>query len=61
MKSLAQAVIETAAIGTRSSRNHFFKEVDIWTARLCRRGLIDIRTRQEMRKQIAGAYTAIQP
>ncbi|MBB6287691.1 MULTISPECIES: hypothetical protein [unclassified Pseudomonas] len=58
MKYFADAVIAIAPLITRKSRNRFFRKYDRWTDRLLRLGFIDLKTRQDMRQQIAGAYLA---
>lgn len=58
MKSFADSIISIAPVATRKSRNRFFREYDRWTNRLFKLGLISLSQRQELRKQIAGAYIA---
>lgn len=58
MKYFADAVIAIAPVQTRKCRNRFFREYDRWTDRLLRLGFIDLKTRQDMRQHIAGAYLA---
>jgi len=58
MRAFAEAVITIAPMASRKSRNRFFRSYDRWTTRLLVRGLINLHERQELRKQIAGAYLA---
>ena len=58
MKNFAEAVIAIAPMGSRKSRNRFFRDYDRWTNRLLMRRLINLHERQDLRKQIAEAYLA---
>lgn len=58
MKLFADSIISVAPVATRKSRNRFFRGYDRWTNRLFKLGLISLSQRQELRKQIAGAYIA---
>ncbi|AOE80044.1 hypothetical protein A7318_16010 [Pseudomonas lurida] len=58
MKHFAKAVIAIAPMGSRKSRNRFFRDYDRWTNRLLMRRLINLHERQDLRKQIAEAYLA---
>lgn len=55
MRAFAQAIIATASVTNRKSRNRFLRECDRWTNRLYRRDLISLQQRQELRRQIAAA------
>jgi hypothetical protein len=58
MRYFAEVLIAVAPTRTRKSRNRFFREYDRWSDRLLRLGLIDLEERQNLRRQIAGAYFA---
>lgn len=58
MREFAEAIVAIAPIATRKSRNRFFRDCDRWSNRIFKLGFISLHQRQELRCQIAGAYTA---
>ncbi|MEX5496663.1 hypothetical protein ABFV51_26005 [Pseudomonas asgharzadehiana] len=58
MRNFAEAVIAIAHVSSRKSRNRFFRDYDRWTNRQLRCRRINLKERQDLRKQIVEAYLA---
>lgn len=58
MRAFAEAIIATASVTNRKSRNRFLRECDRWTNRLYKRDFISLQERQELRMHIAAACLA---